>query len=938
MAVCAVVGPPGIGKSYLVERFAQLQKERFPGGVLRLSFLPNVTPDAEMLFGRLGDRLRAMGGERDPVIVVGGRLRAAAALIHLEGADSDVEVEAAIGLMGRVTGCSVVVSGRNERLSQVKGWTAVRVGPLRDGEALDLIEKEHRPAAKENEQLSPLPPERRAAIQELARLVKNVPVALHVVASLLRETFPGSAIEAALLEQSLDDVPAAVLAVARDWLTQYLGEKAAILPAVLGALAYAPRAGLGATLGSAMASLGEEDFKETSQTAARFGILEERANTDGSSDTQTWRAHSAFIVFLRSPKPDVFLERLTVRLIAAPLENVEEELPPPGEAEALEVVLAGLQPERVLEFFRATRGFSYRRGASIPLVTASCSAACERAQGKAPALTPEARHELYALALSLSLMADDAQGALRAAKSMVALAGPLWRSWNVLPPSLSVARALLKLGNHSEAISFCRLCLSSQSEDPEAPKTRPEDVVEASLDLARALRRRGEPNDRHEAAAVLTSAMPSAATAGRWMHDRLITTPFIEHISIRNFKNLSSLDLDFTQPSELPGRWMCIAGLNGAGKSAVLQAISLVLLGDRLIPEMGALTLERMRTSLANVPVLSAEIGADVQFGNKTVRLCLPIGDQGVDIDRLRDEPDYKQMRELWDVRAKHHLLLAYGAGRNLSVRESVQDIRESQGVSPDVRRQTSLFDPFAHVASARMLLGGGEGSGPVFAMLKRLLADVVEELSPVIMPDGSLRFLVNGALVSPLNLPDGFRSLVAWLADICAAWHDKSPEEAADGDPSNIRGIVLVDEIDLHIHAGLQRVLVPRLRKALPEIQWIVTTHSPLVVSSFDRRELLVLDAGPNGPEARELDRQILGFSTDEVYRYLMNVQPHSGALEAGLQSGGGPNHGSVASILAQSPDVSEQQAREDRAWLDELARRVRERDAKKGPEHEGS
>src|SRR5262249_34977805 len=160
---------------------------------------------------------------------------------------------------------------------------------------------------------------------------------------------------------------------------------------------------------------------------------------------------------------------------------------------------------------------------------------------------------------------------------------------------------------------------------------------------------------------------------------------------------------------------------------------------------------------------------------------------------------------------------------------------------------------------------------------------------------------------VEPVELPDGFRSTIAWLADLCAAWHQSAPpEETAESDPAKIRGIVLLDEIDLHLHPSLQRALIPRLRETLPNVQFIVTTHSPLVLSSFDRAELVVLDRDSKGG-IRELDRQIFAFSTDQVYEWLMGTPPQSTVIEEKLSEGNDPD---LALYLYQSQDRNEEQA----------------------------
>lgn len=399
--------------------------------------------------------------------------------------------------------------------------------------------------------------------------------------------------------------------------------------------------------------------------------------------------------------------------------------------------------------------------------------------------------------------------------------------------------------------------------------------------------------------------------------------PRLKALAIRSFKNIPALDLDFVHTSELSGNWTCIAGVNGAGKSAVLQAIALVLLGDRLSLVIGDQWLDRARRRTGD-KAEDAEIRASVQRGVETLEVVLPIGAGRIDLEKaIPDVEQRDKIKAFWDERERDHLLLSYGAGRNLS--EYVDSRHGTK--SADVKRQMTLFDPLAQVASVEVLLKQTSTHAPILVLLKRLLSVILEGTALAVAPsEESLRFLVDGALVEASELPDGFRATIAWLADLCAAWCAKAPHEAASGDPSQIRAIVLIDEIDLHLHPSLQRVLVPRLRKALPEVQWIVTTHSPLVLSSFDKSELVLLDVkAPGG--VRLLDRQILGFTMDEVYEWLMGTEPQSAVLDE-IEGEPRDTEARLARILAQSPTVSEEKARENEVWRSQLVETMRQKD----------
>jgi hypothetical protein len=163
------------------------------------------------------------------------------------------------------------------------------------------------------------------------------------------------------------------------------------------------------------------------------------------------------------------------------------------------------------------------------------------------------------------------------------------------------------------------------------------------------------------------------------------------------------------------------------------------------------------------------------------------------------------------------------------------------------------------------------------------------------------------------MDLPDGYRSLVAWIADLCAFWCEKAPDLAASANPTDIHAIVLIDEIDLHLHPSLQRALVPRLRKTVPKVQWIVTTHSPLVLANFDANEIIALDRGSYG-NIRELDRQILGFTADEIYEWLMGTRPGGVEIEEELRKsdeGAAKDQAEIASLMRVSPDTDREAAR---------------------------
>lgn len=105
------------------------------------------------------------------------------------------------------------------------------------------------------------------------------------------------------------------------------------------------------------------------------------------------------------------------------------------------------------------------------------------------------------------------------------------------------------------------------------------------------------------------------------------------------------------------------------------------------------------------------------------------------------------------------------------------------------------------------------------------------------------------GSAVVPFHyLSDGYRNMVALAADL--AWRAAvlNPHYGKDA-PSMSPGLVLIDEVELHLHPKWQRRVLLDLRAAFPYVQFVVTTHSPQVVASAQRGQVMVLK--PDGATA---------------------------------------------------------------------------------------
>ncbi len=115
--------------------------------------------------------------------------------------------------------------------------------------------------------------------------------------------------------------------------------------------------------------------------------------------------------------------------------------------------------------------------------------------------------------------------------------------------------------------------------------------------------------------------------------------------------------------------------------------------------------------------------------------------------------------------------------------------------------------------------------------------------------------------------LSDGVKAMLTLIADIAYRCVQLNPHLASPCEETN--GIVLIDEIDLHLHAKWQQTVLSDLQKAFPCIQFIVTTHSPQVLSTvpshqirilLDERQIYLAEAGTQGAESSRILKRIFG------------------------------------------------------------------------------
>ncbi len=114
-------------------------------------------------------------------------------------------------------------------------------------------------------------------------------------------------------------------------------------------------------------------------------------------------------------------------------------------------------------------------------------------------------------------------------------------------------------------------------------------------------------------------------------------------------------------------------------------------------------------------------------------------------------------------------------------------------------------------------------------------------DIEPRLQP----RINLKGRSLNFSQLPDGVKSTIAWVADFMMRQDLMQWDPAVGG---RRPGVLLLDEADAHLHPFWQRRLLPAMRKALPDVQIIATSHSPFVISSCPESRVHVLELDREG------------------------------------------------------------------------------------------
>lgn len=336
----------------------------------------------------------------------------------------------------------------------------------------------------------------------------------------------------------------------------------------------------------------------------------------------------------------------------------------------------------------------------------------------------------------------------------------------------------------------------------------------------------------------------------------------LHKLTLENFRGFEKLELDF-EPAG--GKPIVLVGVNGAGKSSILDAVALMLSwfveGVRSgMPETGEPLAENdIRAGAASCVVgLTAtfpgyETGVTWMVSTTrpghpvtTTNECAALRSVTASVQRtiaagvpvLPLAVHYPTNRSALDIPARirtPHEFSALSAYEG-ALQGAASDFR---GFFEWFREEEDIFNEQLALSKTREQVAAER---PALGHVRRAIEAFFPGSSGLRIERRPQKMTLehNGVRLDVSQLSDGEKCQLAMIGDLARRMVLAGPGLT---DPLAQEAVVLIDEIELHLHPALQRTVLPRLRQVFPNTQFIVSTHSPQVLSSVTSKSVRLLD-----------------------------------------------------------------------------------------------
>ena len=366
----------------------------------------------------------------------------------------------------------------------------------------------------------------------------------------------------------------------------------------------------------------------------------------------------------------------------------------------------------------------------------------------------------------------------------------------------------------------------------------------------------------------------------------------IKKFELRNYRGAEHLTLDFEEKATV------LAGVNGSGKTGILEALAIML--SRLIGRICSSSGTGRFFTEADVRNGASEMAADMEisFSGRAIDWRVSKAAKKTKRQTITNLEKLRTLAE--DVREE----LETGERRSLPVAVYYSVNRSVLDVPLRIRKK----HPFDQLAAYEAALDGKRNDFRLFFEWFRNREDYENEVlrdragfvdpqlnavrqaierftgfTKIRVRRSPLRMevLKNGETFDVRQLSDGEKCLLALVGDLARRLAIANPSE---NEPLRGSGVVLVDELDLHLHPAWQRDSLAKLTSVFPNCQFIVTTHSPQILGEVEARCIRLLRVSTDRGLVVDVPERSLGLDSSEILEELMETNRRDGEIEKEL------------------------------------------------------
>jgi len=405
----------------------------------------------------------------------------------------------------------------------------------------------------------------------------------------------------------------------------------------------------------------------------------------------------------------------------------------------------------------------------------------------------------------------------------------------------------------------------------------------------------------------------------------------IKKLELHNFRCFENYELELTK------RFTLLIGDNGSGKTAILDALAVAMgallldIPDIKLADKRYISSDDMRNSFQ----LMGQTPTKEKEGRTNVNAIGIINNENINWARYKDNKGTGRQfaKEIINIAEKlinertnpstlFPVIAYYGTGRLW------RQLSETEKKIQSPASRLAGYQDCLNIASDQKILFRWFKTQELIALQTQERIHILEAVREAIInmiPDAQKVFwdmkqdelVIETVIQEKLHsmpfhlLSDGYRNMVGMVADIAYRMATLNPQLESEA-IKQTEGIVLIDEIDLHLHPNWQGIVVERLLNTFPKVQFVASTHSPFIIQSlYHRQDCLLWDLDKN--QALEIDsKSIEDIAEDQQGVEIPQQSRRFIKMEKAAEE--------YYRVLKQLPAASEEEKHRLKQKLDEL------------------